>query len=98
MEQIERIEKMEAVLNEAKAAVEAFAAALERFSAAQSGIRELDAYLGSDEWLLDRDADEAGRLPEELRRGVLSEDGIYNVLMENRLNMKEALALAADYL
>ena len=98
MEQIERIKKMEAALNEATAAVEAFAAALERFSAAQAEIRELDAYLGSDEWLLDREADEAGRLPEELRRGVLSEDGIYNVLMENRANMKEAIALAAEFL
>ena len=98
MEQIERIKKMEAALNEATAAVEAFAAALERFSAAQAEIRELDAYLGSDEWLLDREADEAGRLPEELRRGVLSEDGIYNVLMENRANMKEAIALAAECL
>ena len=98
MGQIDRIKKMEAALNEATAAVEAFAAALERFSAAQAEIRELDAYLGSDEWLLDREADEAGRLPEELRRGVLSEDGIYNVLMENRANMKEALALAAECL
>ena len=33
-------------------------------------------------WLSDFEADEAGELPEDLCRGVLSEDGIYNVLEE----------------
>ena len=47
-------------------------------------IRELDAYYGSREWREDLAADEAGELPEDLRRGVLSEDGIWNVLQEYR--------------
>ena len=43
-------------------------------------IRKLDSYYGSPEWKEDLEADEAGFLPADLKRGVLSEDGIYNVL------------------
>ncbi len=43
-------------------------------------IRKLDSYYGSPEWKEDLEADEAGLLPADLKRGVLSEDGIYNVL------------------
>lgn len=40
----------------------------------------LGAYYGSDDWKRDFAADEAGLLPRELKRGVLSEDGIHNAL------------------
>ena len=43
---------------------------------------ELEAYYASDEWKEDFAADEAGLLPKNLKRGVLSEDGIYNLLEE----------------
>ena len=46
--------------------------------------RELEAYYGSDDWKADFAADEAGRLPAGMKRGVLSEDGIYNVLERRR--------------
>ena len=45
-------------------------------------IRELDDYYTGPAWKEDLAADEAGMLPAGLRRGVLSEDGIYNVLQE----------------
>ena len=45
-------------------------------------ISELEAYYTSDEWKQDFAADEAGLLPKGLKRGVLSEDGIYNLLEE----------------
>ncbi len=41
---------------------------------------ELSEYYGSAAWKRDFAADEAGLLPQELKRGVLSEDGIYNLL------------------
>lgn len=47
-------------------------------------IRALSAYYGSPVWKKDFADDEAGLLPEGLRRGVLSEDGIYSVLEEYR--------------
>ncbi|MBR3422437.1 MAG: DUF4298 domain-containing protein [Ruminococcus sp.] len=43
---------------------------------------ELASYYGSDAWKRDLAADEAGLLPDELRRGVLSEDGLYDLLAE----------------
>ena len=43
-------------------------------------LRELARYYESSEWKRDFEDDEAGRLPQNLKRGVLSEDGIYDVL------------------
>ena len=45
-------------------------------------ISELEAYYASDVWKQDYADDEAGLLPSDLKRGVLSEDGIYNLLEE----------------
>ena len=42
--------------------------------------RALSVYYASDTWKRDFAADEQGLLPKDLRRGVLSEDGIWNVL------------------
>jgi len=42
-------------------------------------IKELEGYYGSTEWKKDYSDDVQGLLPEELKRGVLSEDGIYNL-------------------
>ncbi len=45
-------------------------------------IRLLDEYYKSEMWRTDFEADEKGELPGTLKRGVLSEDAIYNVLTE----------------
>ena len=44
------------------------------------GLRELEAYYTSPEWKEDYAADECGLLPPELKRGVLSQDGIHDLL------------------
>ena len=46
-------------------------------------LRELSEYYGSPAWKRDLAADEAGLLPKDLKRGVLSEDGIYDLLEKN---------------
>lgn len=46
----------------------------------QEDVRLLDEYYKSPLWRKDFEADEAGELPKDLPRGVLSEDGIYNAL------------------
>ena len=43
-------------------------------------LKALSEYYGSPAWKRDFAADEAGILPEELSRGVLSEDGVYDLL------------------
>jgi len=82
MEQIERIKRMESCLDRASVAVMELSAALEKYAEAQQAIRALEEYLGTEEWKADLEADEAGLLPKELKRGVLSEDGIWNVLAD----------------
>lgn len=96
MEQIERIETMERALDRAQAAVSALSQALDAYCEALPDIRALDAYLQSDDWKADFAADEAGELPPELKRGVLSEDGIYDLLTENDALRKRLAAVAAD--
>ena len=84
MVQTERIRQMEQRLDRASAAVMEFSAALDKYIAAQEALKALDEYYGSDEWKQDFADDEAGRLPQDLKRGVLSEDGIWNLLADNR--------------
>lgn len=45
-------------------------------------IRELTQYYENGQWLRDYEADERGELPEDLKRGVLSQDLLYNLLCE----------------
>ena len=80
--QIARIRQMERRLDKALAAVKRLEAALDKYQAVQEDIVALDEYYGSELWRQDFADDEAGRLPEGLKRGVLSEDGIWNLLTD----------------
>lgn len=82
MEQIERIQQMEHCLDHASQAVMNLSAALDQYEAAQEAIRQLNEYYGSDTWKQDFADDEAGKIPQDLKRGVLSEDGIWNLLSD----------------
>lgn len=80
--QIARIRLMERHLDRATAAVKRLTGALDKWEEAQEAIAALEAYYGSDQWKQDFADDEAGRLPDGLKRGVLSEDGIWNLLTD----------------
>jgi len=82
--QLARIRLMERHLNRATAAVKRLEAALDKWEDAQEAIAALEEYYGSDLWKQDLADDEAGRLPADLKRGVLSEDGIWNILTDAR--------------
>ena len=89
MEQIERIKEMEQRLERAAKAVMEMSAALENYEAVLKDIEVLDAYYSSEEWKQDFADDEAGQLPADLKRGVLSEDGIWNLLSDvSELNLR----------
>jgi len=83
-QQIARIRQMEHRLNAATAAIKRLESALDKWEAAQEAIAALDKYYGSDLWKQDLADDEAGLLPDDLKRGVLSEDGIWNLLEDAR--------------
>ena len=64
--QIQRITYYENIMKEAE-------------KGSSDSLNALSDYYGSPAWKRDYAADEAGLLPKELKRGVLSEDGIYNL-------------------
>ena len=83
---------MEQRLDRVLAAVKRLSTALDKWEATQDDIAALDKYYGSKEWRKDFEDDEAGRLPKGLKRGILSEDGIWNLLADCKV-LKERLKL-----
>ena len=80
--QIERIKWMENRFNKALATFKDRSA--DSLKAIKEDVAELSKYYGSKLWKQDFAADEAGILPPDLKRGVLSEDGIWNLLSDYR--------------
>ena len=83
-EQIARIRQMERRFNRALAAEKRLSAALDKFEAVQEDLAVLVQYYDSGVWRQDFEDDEAGLLPQGLKRGVLSEDGVWNLLTDYR--------------
>lgn len=82
MEQIERIRYMEELFDLAQEAMKEFPTELEKFTKLQEVMTTLSEYYSSHEWKQDYADDEAGLLPKDLKRGVLSEDGLWNLLSD----------------
>ena len=45
----------------------------------------LEDYYGSSKWIEDYEADERGELPPDLKRGVLAQDALYDLLEDSKL-------------
>ena len=69
-ERIARIEKYERLFDEALSCPD------------EDRLRQLETYYTSGEWLEDYAADERGELPSDLKRGVLSQDALYDLLAD----------------
>lgn len=96
MNRIQRIQKMEQYFDAASEAVNALSEALDKYEEAQKALMKLSEYLDGPMWIGDFEADEAGKLPKDLKRGVLSEDGLYDLLAKNRI-MVAQMADAISY-
>lgn len=81
---IQRIESMEKSFCRAKKAAKELEKALDNYTRAAEDILLLYRYYGSSDWKSDFEADEKGELPKDLKRGVLSEDGLYDFLEDTR--------------
>ncbi len=86
---IERIRRMEAILDEANQAIDGYYEALDRLNSMQKKIRQLEAYYTKGQWLKDYEYDEKGKLPADLKRGVLSQDAISDLLDRNNELLKK---------
>jgi hypothetical protein len=89
---------MEALLDDARAALDALNNALDGYEKVREEIDRLEAYYTGEDWRQDFEDDEEGRLPADLKRGVLSEDGIYDLLEDDREILVRLLETAADVL
>ena len=68
LERIERVEKYERLFDEVTAHPD------------EEKLRLLEEYYSSGEWREDYEADELGELPPDMKRGVLSQDALYDLL------------------
>ena len=78
---IERIWYLEKIFDEVQNAFKNDANFFEN-KKMQVKVSLLNQYLESGQWLRDFELDEKGELPKDLKRGILSEDGLYNLLSE----------------
>ena len=83
---INRIREMEVRLNRIKAWLDGHST-----QDVEEDIRLLSEYYQGPLWRSDFEADEAGELPADLLRGVLSEDEIYNALTEYEKRLDKSL-------
>ena len=87
MEQVDRIKYMEQILNEGTAAVTALEESLTVYRALQNRLQELFDYYHSPQWMQDLEDDRAGLLPAELKRGILSEDAVWDLETSDRASI-----------
>ena len=92
--QNQRITRMEQAMNDSLEAICQLECAVEKYQRILGDLADLRSYYESEQWRKDFEDDEAGKLSNGLKRGVLSEDGVYNLLCENDELIQELAVLA----
>lgn len=77
---IARIQQMEQYFDEVLQALDTNPEAIYEDADIQHILEILSEYMDSGQWLQDYECDEHGELPENLKRGVLSQDALYDLL------------------
>lgn len=77
-----RIKQMESYFDILKEAVAVDKEAIEKDNMLKEYLQKLLQYYESPKWKSDYELDEKGLLPQDLKRGILSEDGFWNFLCE----------------
>ena len=72
---IERVRRMEEIFDILTAGIQTEPPFID-----ENLLTTLVEYYDNGEWMHDYELDEAGLFPSDLKRGVLSEDGVYNLL------------------
>ena len=98
MDQIDRINKYEYILNNSNQIIKNLEKTINDLNNIQSDIKSLNDYYGSSEWYQDIDDDKLGLLPKDINKGILSEDAIYNLLMNNKEIAIDMLEVATNIL
>ena len=77
-ETVERVKKMESKLDEVTPKIRAFEESLNNMKKVFEDMKILSDYYSND-WKKDFEADEEGKIPKDVKRGVLGEDTLYNL-------------------
>ena len=80
-----RISYMESILDNATELMDNIENAIKKFEDYQTEVDKLEKYYESQAWKDDLAMDEEGAISPGLKRGVLSEDGVYNFLERNKM-------------
>ena len=81
-DRIRRITEMETRFDRISHVLQETGVCPDRLDAIRDDIQTLSEYYEGSLWREDFEADEAGLLPQDLKRGVLSEDAVYDLLTE----------------
>ena len=84
MEKYKHIQRMESIMAQQEKLLNHLEEVLEAFENNQLDYQKLLEYYYSEKYLLDLQADANNLLPDDLHRGVLSEDGIYNLYLDTQ--------------
>ena len=93
--QLDRISQMEDRFDEVTRVMAALDEAVSEYADFKSEIKALQDYMESGQWKEDFEADEAGKIPANVKRGVLSEDGLYDLLEESGRILERAREILA---
>ena len=80
---IDHINEMESVFDKILWAQSRLERMVDEYKGLQADIQRLETYYNSQQWKEDFALDERGVIPSDIKRGVLSEDGLYNMLERN---------------
>ena len=81
---VKRIQEMEEILDHANKVIKELESKISELKSIQPDIQKLEKYYTGKDWKSDFKLDEEGKLPPDLKRGVLSEDAVYDLLERNR--------------
>lgn len=90
-EQIRRIQHMEELLDTCSSNIESLFHALEQYKEYYPQYKELIDYYSNGLWQQDYEDDNNGKIPQDMKRGVLSQDSIYDLIGETKYLQQELI-------
>ena len=97
-DKIKRVEEMEKIMDKSADIFRELNMVLDKLEENLSDYKKLDEYYSSENWFLDVEDFNNGILPQDLKCGVLSEDGAYNLFGENHELAIRMVEIAAKML
>lgn len=83
MKDYKHIKKYENILDTHREKLEELDKVLDEFENSLEGYENLKDYYGSEEFLQDYEDSNSGKIPSEIKQGVLSEDSVFDLIGDN---------------